>query len=108
MPDTPPVERRRDDALRAEVSSLATQVGEIRTEQRMVLKELATEQAKVLGAVTAEQTTVREKLDANTRLTQEVRDILTTFKMVGAFAKWAGYIVAALASAWVAIKGLRP
>ena len=58
---------------------------------------------------------MQRKLDENTVITagtadtvNEIRDILTTFKMVGAFAKWAGYIVAALARAWVAIKGLRP
>jgi len=100
-------ERRRDDALRAEVSALGGQVAEIRSEQRTVLKELSEEQAKVLGAVKAEQTIVRGKLDENTKLTQEVRDILTTFKMVGAFAKWVGAIVAAVAGAWAAIKGLR-
>ena len=44
----------------------------------------------------------------NTKTTKEVRDILTSFKVVGQFARWLGLIVAALVSAWVAIKGLRP
>ncbi len=38
---------------------------------------------------------------------KEVRDILTTFKLVGKFAKWLGGIVAAVAGAWAAVKGLR-
>ena len=39
---------------------------------------------------------------------KEVRDILTTFKTLGALAKWLGAIIAAVASAWIAIKGLWP
>lgn len=104
----PAPDRRRDDKLRAEVASLSTQVVEIRAEQRSVLKELAVEQAKVLGEVRAEQAVVHSKLDANTAMTQEVRDILTTFKTLGAFAKWFSAIAAAVVGMWAAIKGLKP
>jgi hypothetical protein len=96
------------------MQSLQGQVAEVRAEQRAVLKELGAEQARVLGEVKLDQAIVREKLDANTALSQVVRVILTTFKTVGSFAKWLGYIAAALGSAtaavvgaWVAIKSLR-
>lgn len=97
----------RTRQLVEDVTRVSGQVEEIRTEQRVVLKELVAEQTKVLDAVRLDQAIVRGKLDTNTALTQEVRDILTTFKTLGAFAKWFGYIVAAVASAWIAIKGLR-
>lgn len=50
---------------------------------------------------------VEDLLVENTRTTNEVKDILTTFKTLGSLAKWAGYIVAAVASAIAALKGLR-
>lgn len=51
---------------------------------------------------------VEELLVENTKTTNEVKDILTTFKTLGAFAKWFSAIVAALVGMWVAIKGLKP
>ena len=57
---------------------------------------------------------VERKLDENTAATKasaetvsDVKNILTTFKTIGTFAKWAGYIVAAVASAIAAVKGMR-
>ena len=43
----------------------------------------------------------------NTKTTNEVRDILTTFKTLGAFAKWFSAIAAAVVGLWAAIKGYR-
>lgn len=60
------------------------------------------------------QEAMQRSLDENTQITtqmkgtvDDVRDILTSFKMLGKFAKWAGGIVAALATAWAAVKGIR-
>lgn len=89
------------------VSQLGEKIAEIRAEQRAVFRDLSTEHQAALMRVQADQQVVRTKLDTNTALTQEVRDILTTFKMVGSFAKWLGAIVAAVGGAWVAIKGVR-
>jgi orotate phosphoribosyltransferase-like protein len=43
----------------------------------------------------------------NTKTTNEVRDILTTFKTLGTFAKWFSSIAAAIVGLWAAIKGYR-
>lgn len=50
---------------------------------------------------------VEDLLAENTRTTNEVRDILTTFKTLGTFAKWISSIAAAIVGLWAALKGLR-
>ena len=50
---------------------------------------------------------VEELLVENTKTTNEVRDILTTFKTLGAFAKWFSAIAAAMVGLWAAVKGIR-
>lgn len=50
---------------------------------------------------------VEDLLVENTRTTNEVRDILTTFKTLGTFAKWISSIAAAIVGLWAALKGLR-
>ena len=50
---------------------------------------------------------VENLLMENTKTTNEVKDILTTFKTLGTFAKWISSIAAALVGLWVAVKGLR-
>ena len=50
---------------------------------------------------------VEELLVENTKTTNEVRDILTTFKTLGAFAKWFSAIAAAVVGLWAAVKGIR-
>ena len=50
---------------------------------------------------------VEALLAENTKTTVEVRDILTTFKTLGTFAKWISSIAAALIGLWAAVKGLR-
>jgi len=52
------------------------------------------------------QVELKVDLARNTAVTEEVRDILTTFKTLGAFAKWSSAIIAAVAGAWIAIKNL--
>ena len=47
---------------------------------------------------------IKRLLDENTKTTVEVRDILTTFKTLGAFAKWFSAIAAAVAGLWFTIK----
>lgn len=57
---------------------------------------------------------LKRDMAENTRATKEsgdtiteVKNILTTFKTLGTFAKWLSGLVAALAAAWAAVKGLR-
>lgn len=50
---------------------------------------------------------VEDLLVENTRTTNEVRDILTTFKTLGTFAKWISSIAAAIVGLWAVLKGLR-
>ena len=89
------------------VGRLGEKIAEIRIEQRAVHADLMKEQREALTRVQEDQAVTRSKLDANTAITQEVRDILTTFKMLGSFAKWTGAIIAAVVGAWAAIRGAR-
>ena len=50
---------------------------------------------------------VENLLMENTKTTNEVKDILTTFKTLGAFAKWISAIGAAIIGLWAALKGIR-
>ena len=60
-----------------------------------------------LDAVESRLVKVEDLLVENTKTTTEVRDILTTFKTLGMFAKWVSSIGAALIGLFVAIKGWR-
>lgn len=60
-----------------------------------------------LDAVESRLVKVEDLLVENTKTTNEVRDILTTFKTLGAFAKWFSAIAAAVVGLWAAIKGYR-
>ena len=61
----------------------------------------------VIDALVLDVHDLKRDMIENTKTTKEVRDILTSFKMVGKFARWIGLIVAAVAGAWAAVKGLR-
>jgi hypothetical protein len=61
----------------------------------------------VITKLVGDVAVLKDEMKANTKVTTEVRDILTTFKMVGAFAKWSAAIVAAVVGAWAAIRGIR-
>ena len=65
------------------------------------------ESDKRMDAVESRLVKVEDLLVENTKTTNEVRDILTTFKTLGAFAKWISAIGAAVVGLWVAVKGLR-
>lgn len=61
-----------------------------------------------LAAFDRRLSSLEAKLDANTALTKDVRDILGTFRVVGLMAKWIGAIGAAalaLYHGWLAITG---
>lgn len=100
--DHPEIERRRvvdqkfDEIARKFVAlegSMATQAGATKSLQQDV-GELKTEM-KVNTAVTKDSAAV----------TTEVRDILTTFKTLGTFAKWISGILAAILGLVAAWKG---
>ena len=65
------------------------------------------ESDKRMDAVESRLVKVEDLLVENTKTTNEVRDILTTFKTLGAFAKWFSAIAAAVVGLWAAIKGYR-
>lgn len=61
-----------------------------------------------LAAFDRRLSSLEEKLDANTALTKDVRDILGTFRVMGVAAKWVAAIGAAglaLYHGWQAISG---
>ena len=70
-------------------------------------RELRRKTDDVIDALVLDVHDLKRDMIENTKTTKEVRDILTSFKMVGKFARWIGLIIAAVAGAWAAVKGLR-
>lgn len=63
-------------------------------------------QADATLGVQTDVTELKRDMKANTVVTTEVRDILTTFKTLGTFAKWSSSIGAAIIGLVAAWKGL--
>lgn len=61
----------------------------------------------VIVALVGDVAVLKDQMVENTRVTKEVRDILSTFRVLGTFATWIGSILAALVAAYTAVKGLR-
>lgn len=52
-----------------------------------------------------DMSSVKAELARNTEITGQVADILASFRVVGAVAKWTAAVVAAVAAIWHAING---
>lgn len=58
-----------------------------------------------LDSLEARAATIEQKIDANTAVTMQVAEILSTFKVVGAVAKWVAAIAGGFAAVFAAAKG---
>lgn len=92
----PEIERRR---------VVDQQFANIRAKFNAIEGNMALQADATLGVQT-DVTELKTEMKANTVVTTEVRDILTTFKTLGTFAKWASSIGAAIIGLIAAIKGL--
>jgi hypothetical protein len=61
-----------------------------------------------IDALVADVATLRKDMIANTEITAQVRDILASFRVIGAVTKWAAAVGGGCVAAYAAIKGLAP
>ena len=100
--DTLPLKRRAADEQIVALTVALTE--HVRSEETTL-----TENTKRIASLEAGHARIEAKLDMNTEVTHQVRDILGTFKTLGSVAKWLTAIAGAVAAIFAAIKaGGRP
>jgi hypothetical protein len=60
-----------------------------------------------IAALLTDVTLLKAEMEANTKITLQVRDILSSFHMVGRIAKWVTSVVTAIVVVFSVIKGVK-
>jgi hypothetical protein len=59
-----------------------------------------------INILVEEMKVVRVELAANTHITKQVADVLASFRVIGAIAKWSAAIAAACTAIWHGLDGM--
>lgn len=74
------------------------------------MKDIANERRRVdprLEIMAQQIASLQSEMAINTEVTKQVRDILTSFHIIAAFAKWLTIISACIAAVWTLIQKLK-